>query len=93
MPFNGDSKPNVIMALRAESLDACKSAAIQLADEDERVKFFFWSSNPNPLGKPSTSNCYVFQTCSEKSRISLSHPGNTYEIKEGKHITPSITAY
>ena len=84
LPFNGDTKPNVILSLRAESLDACRSEATYLADEDERVNFFFWSSNPHPLGKPSTSNCYAFQTCSEKDRISLSHPGYTYEVKEGK---------
>ena len=58
----------------ADTLESCQKAATIHPDS----KFFFWSTNDNPLGK-TTSNCYVFSSCSETKTTGLTFPGNTYQ--------------
>jgi len=67
---------------RVETLDICRHAATNIPNS----KFFFWSSNLNPIfGKPS--NCYVFKDCTEKNQTSLKLPGCTYQRRvEGKTL-------
>ena len=82
--LNIGSNNNVILAFKeAENFNVCKREATEFAKENSEVKYFFWSSNLNPLGKPKTSNCYVFKDCAEKSRTSLKYPGDTYQLIEG----------
>ena len=58
----------------ADTLESCQKAATIHPDS----KFFFWSRNDNVLGK-TTSNCYVFSSCSDTKTTGLTFPGNTYQ--------------
>ena len=93
-PQNIESNNNVILAFKnAETFNVCKREATELAKGNSGVKYFFWSSNLNPLGKPKTSNCYVFKSCTEKSRTSLKFPGDTYQLNEGIFNRTGIQYY
>ena len=84
MPFDDDSNTNVIMGFRADNIDSCKIEVTKFAKKDPRARFFFWSANPNPLDKSGSSNCYVFKSCTVKDRVSLVHPGDTYQLNARK---------
>ena len=83
-PINHESDNNVLLVFKsAENFEVCKREATNFAKENSEAKYFFWSSNLNPLSKPETSNCYVFKSCTEKARTSLKHPGDTFQLNEG----------
>ena len=78
---------NVIMIVNTKSLEVCKQSATNLARENPKVSFFFWTPSPNPISEVQTSvtaNCYVFQTCTKNERTILLNQGNTYQLKGGK---------
>ena len=83
VPFDDDSSTNVIMGFRADDIDSCKIEVTKFAKNDPKASFFFWSEYPNPLDRSGSSNCYVFKSCAQKDRVSLLHPGNTYQLNDG----------
>ena len=90
VPFDSSSIKNVIVVFeKADSLDICRRAA----SEQDDSKFFFWSSNPNPLGMNLTSSCYVFRSCSDTGSTTLTFPGNTYKRCNPQQLRRKISGY
>ena len=90
IPFDKKSNINVIQVVeKADTLNVCRLAATAVPD----CKFFFWSENPNPLGSPKTSNCYVFKSCAEKDYTALKFPGNTYQRQQGEWYTKTVLLF
>ena len=80
-PFNVDKKSNLMTIFKADNLCSCHSYASKFAQDYDDAEFLLWSPFAPPLNKDIGGNCFVFKTCDEKRRISISYPGITYQLK------------
>ena len=81
MPFNVDENSNVMTVFKTDNLFSCHRYASKFADDYDDAKFLLWSPSAHLLSEDVGGNCFVFKTCDEKRRISISYPGITYQLK------------
>ena len=79
IPF--DVGKNVMMAFKAEESCSCHRYASKFAEDKDDAKYLFWSFSEHRFSKAIGGNCFVFKTCDDKTRISLTRPGVTYQLK------------
>ena len=80
-PFNVDKNSNVMTVFKTDNLCSCHRYASKFADDYDDAKFLLWSPSAHLLSEDVGGNCFVFKTCDEKRRISISYPGITYQLK------------
>ena len=80
-PFNVDKKSNLLTIFKADNLCSCHRYASQFAEDYDDAEFLLWSPSAHLLSEDVGGNCFVFKTCDEKRRISISNPGITYQLK------------
>ena len=79
LPFDVDNRDqNLLLLYKAEDFSNCAKDASNLIKEG--AKYFFWSFNANPFGKPGGSNCVVYKYCDERELVDLLQPGYTYRL-------------
>ena len=86
LPLKVDEKPNVLLIFKnIDNSENCEREASRVVEKNQDAKFFFWSSNLNPMGNISNGNCLVFRSCNQDARIYINHPGDTYQVYSGNH--------
>ena len=81
---------NVMTVFKTNNLCSCHRYASQFAEDYDYAEFLLGSPFAPPLSKDVGGNCFVFKTCDEKRRISMSYSGITYQLKRTNTIRKGV---